>query len=459
MRRAILLPALLAGCAYYNGVYNARRAAARGDRAASEGRPAAAESAYAASAASAEGVLSRHPKSKWADEARFLAGRGAAMMGDCPRAIGHLREYLSVSPSEPERSQAVLALGRCLYRSGDHAGARTTLAPLLDSDRREIADEAARYVARAAFAMGDARAAEAVLSKAPMETAHWELLRFHVERHRLADAESLLVLRAAAGDMRSPGVSLIDALWRAGRHDGVFAIVDRYLDSPAPSRDRAQLALRIARHCLTARLHDQARRHLELANGVGADSAIRRAVAAHRAVLDARAASTVDELKDATRRGRYDGAGGPEWAGLQRSAAMIDHLARRFDPTGAPKFLAAELARDSVGAFALAHALFLEAAASNGVIAPKALMAAAVLVPDSATAYHRRVLQSFPDSPYAAIIRGVKAPESSTAGAEDVLLQGAWTAALQALPDSLRNPASAHGGAAPAAYDSVPPAQ
>jgi hypothetical protein len=87
---AVLGLLLVAGCAYLNGVYNARQAEKRGDRHARAGRVAQAIAAYESTATQAETLLVRHVGTDWVREARYLAGRGWALSGHCDRAIPHL---------------------------------------------------------------------------------------------------------------------------------------------------------------------------------------------------------------------------------------------------------------------------------------------------------------------------------------------------------------------------------
>ena len=66
---ALALGALLGGCAYFNGVYNAREAERAANRLLRAGREGEASGSFATAAAKAETVLARHPKSRWRDDA------------------------------------------------------------------------------------------------------------------------------------------------------------------------------------------------------------------------------------------------------------------------------------------------------------------------------------------------------------------------------------------------------
>ena len=67
-----LLTALLGGCVYYNGMYNANRLAHSARKAEREGRTFEANNLWGQVATKAESVVVRHPTSKYAEEAAVL---------------------------------------------------------------------------------------------------------------------------------------------------------------------------------------------------------------------------------------------------------------------------------------------------------------------------------------------------------------------------------------------------
>ena len=88
MRRAIPFLVLAAGgCAYYNGVYNAKASAKTADRQFVRGESYAASQAYTLSATTAETVLVRHPRSRWRPEALYLAAFDIARSGASGKVI------------------------------------------------------------------------------------------------------------------------------------------------------------------------------------------------------------------------------------------------------------------------------------------------------------------------------------------------------------------------------------
>src|SRR5918997_5793691 len=84
------LTGMLAGCVYYNGMYNANRLARSARKAEREGRTLEANGLWGQVATKAESVLVRHPTSKYAREAMLLRGIALARMDQCEQALGLL---------------------------------------------------------------------------------------------------------------------------------------------------------------------------------------------------------------------------------------------------------------------------------------------------------------------------------------------------------------------------------
>ena len=89
MRAAHRLTLLLAswlvgsGCVYYNGIYNAQAEARLADAKLRRNDDGEATTRFQRSAAIAETVLVRHPKSKWRNRALYIAARSGAMAAQC----------------------------------------------------------------------------------------------------------------------------------------------------------------------------------------------------------------------------------------------------------------------------------------------------------------------------------------------------------------------------------------
>ena len=113
--QVLLMAAVLqtAGCVYFNGIYNAKEAAQRGDAQLRQGAETDAASFFQLSAAKAETVLVRHPQSSWRSRALYLAGRGEAWSGQCEAATSRLTEYLASEGIElsSAKEPAVVVIG------------------------------------------------------------------------------------------------------------------------------------------------------------------------------------------------------------------------------------------------------------------------------------------------------------------------------------------------------------
>ena len=89
MREAHRLTLLLAswlvgsGCVYYHGIYNAQAEARLADAKLRRNDDGEATTRFQRSAAIAETVLVRHPKSKWRNRALYIAARSGAMAAQC----------------------------------------------------------------------------------------------------------------------------------------------------------------------------------------------------------------------------------------------------------------------------------------------------------------------------------------------------------------------------------------
>ena len=76
----------LAGCGYFNALYNAQRRFAEAERAERSGDAAGAHSGYVAAVERAANSYRRYPNSRWADDALFLIGRARFAMGEVAAA-------------------------------------------------------------------------------------------------------------------------------------------------------------------------------------------------------------------------------------------------------------------------------------------------------------------------------------------------------------------------------------
>jgi hypothetical protein len=438
---ATLLVSGATGCAYFNGVYNAKDAAGDADKLARAGQDAQAAGSYALAAAKAETVLVRYPRSRWRPDALYLAGRGAAFAGDCERGESRLTEYLALPGRPPaDRDQATVALASCLVRTSRYAAARALLEPIRRSTQRETARQASLWAARAAVGMGDMDVALAFLGPLELGSVQWELAGASMAARQYARAESLLVLRAARGDYREEVLASLRELWSAGERARVETIVARYSDARTPPSGRISLHLTLADLQMAAGSDSLARAHLLQVSRLATDPAIDREASARLGLLLLGRLASLGDVAAAVRRTASAAAGSTTLRRMEDNLLLVQMLDVAADATGASLFLAAEVARDSLRAPLLAHALFrkLERTQPSAHLAPKALLAAAALVPDSAAAYRARILSDHSRSPFALLLSGVDPGEAAVYRQTDELLRLAWRTAVAQFTDSLR---------------------
>lgn len=440
MRR--LLPLVLicaSGCAYYNGVYNAKAAARTADRQFVRGEGYLAAQSYLLSAAKAETVLARHPRTRWRPEALYVAGRGFALAGECGRGLIRLGEYLATAPaSSRERDRALIARASCLVGTQVLA-ADTVLRPLLQSGDATVRAEASLWAGRAALQIGDAERAEELLARAPGNAAAWEFVAAALQSGAFERAESLLVARAQAGDWRTDVLRHLRTLWGAGAFEGAVRVADLYGASRAPTADR--VAIRFLMSDLAAAAGDTAlaRRQATEAQRLGFSAAIDADARARLLAIRVRELETMSDVDAVLARDSVRARGTTILRRLTDNLSLIRMLLNNPDFRGAHLFLAAELARDSLHAYRLAHTFFRTVERDHGdhTIAARALLAARKMFPESTQVYDARIVAKWDSSSAAFSILGLD-PAYSRINVEDAALSRAWRVVMMQWADTIR---------------------
>jgi hypothetical protein len=430
-----LSPALVlllgaAGCAYYNGLYNARGLVRRAESAAREGRDSVAVAAWREAAAKADTVIARYPRSRWTDDALLVSGTSAAFSGACDHGLARLAQWERHPAADPRRKpRASLARGACLVRFGEHARALDTLTPLTTFDDETIARLAAAWAARAALAKSRFEDVYPLARTAGSDALDAELATSALDSGRSSVAARLLAQRALA--WRSL-VAVQGPLTRLSRVDRADAdrIVGLAQESRASRLERARLSLAAGAWSESAGDVPAARAHYAQALRMSSDTTVVTEVATRGGLLDVRSAMTLEDARarlDAAKARAVDAA---RLAGVDSALRVAVRLSEAADTSGASVFLAAEVARDAVGAVPLARALFLRTARefSRSSLAPRAWLAAANLSPDSARAWHAKVIEMYGASPYADALTG-KPVSAAALDADERLLHQAWTRA------------------------------
>lgn len=470
MRR--LLPAVglmltLSGCAYYNGLYNAKAETRAGDRLSRQGREAEASSRYAEAAAKAETVLVRYPKSRWRPQALALAGRTLALAGDCTQARQRLAEALGLSSLGPEvREQLLVARAACDVRDAHPALALRTLEPLAARGLPSVRPSAALWAARAAIALGDAEHARVVLGSLDAGAAQWELAHAALAERGYVVAESLLTLRAVRGDLRPDAVPLLRALWVAGQQDAVERLVNRWGGSGTRAAGKLELHMLAASLAIDAGLDARARAHLTAVRRLATDSVADGEAAAQLTLIALAPLSRLEDVAATVRRNASAGRTATLQRRLEDNVLLVELLANRSDPSGASLYLAAEVARDSLRAVRLAIQLFkrIDQTVQGAVLAPRGLAAAASHGADSAAALRARLRERYPRSPWALALDGGNPGDLPAYEAAETALRVAWRDVALQFADSLKRlrfpapPAAARRPTRPRPTSKLPPA-
>jgi hypothetical protein len=435
MRRvASLLPllvvALASSCAYFNGIYNAREEEKRANRLARRGEESAAQAAYLASAQKAETVLVRYGKSRWRTDALYLAGRGAALGGECRRGEQRLRQYLETASAKGrERELAEVALGACELIGGNVREARERLTPLTTAKDRDVRALASLWAARVAIRLGDTETAARLLQGVDAGLAQWELAAASIDVGAYARAESLLTQRAMRGDWREGASAAFGQLWALGQDSVVLRLARRWSRAATPVGAKVRMHLRVADLLLAAGSDSLAGEHLKEAQRLSTDATVDRESEARLLGVRVAEVDSLHEVDELLQRSQRTMSGTPTWMRLHDNVLLLHMLSEyRRDTWGAGWFLAGEVARDSLRNRRLAHHFFrLAADSAPAPIAPTALLAAALLLPDSAQRYEDRVRRDFPDTPAAYVLARRDASDLPAWSFVNEQLRSRWT--------------------------------
>jgi hypothetical protein len=430
------------GCVYYNGVYNAQRAAKSGDARLRSDQDDQAIAQFQLSAERAETVLARFPTSSWRTRVLYLAGRGAALAGNCETGRPRLLEFLATPAAEPaDVDRARVALAACDFRLSRVAEARTRLDSLLEVPDRETARQARLWAARAALAQGDLDAVPGYLGRMETGVLPWELINASLNARDYVRVESLLVVRATRGDFRDDAVRAVRDLGSAGRFAGAERVVRAYDAIRVRDQNRGALHYVLGEQWVRAGGDSMAAVHLTTARELAArDSVVSREAGARLAYVALRRATSLPQADAVMTRMDSAVTRTPYARRLDEQYLLVRLLATQADPTGAALYLAGEVARDSLRAPLLAAGLFTRLAREQSTtpLAPHAWYAASLLLPDSAETWHRRVLTDFGYSAVAARLRGEDPASRPDYVTTPELLKFTWTDAVRLWADSVR---------------------
>jgi len=392
-RAAAAAAALLAGCVYFNSVYNARRifGDAEADRLA--GRNAGAQARYDSVVEKAAQTFRKDRSGSWADDALFLYGRASLRRGDRTEARAAFERVVEVTDQREIRLGATLYLG----------------AIALDEGRREeglrlLSDAINRLPSGPVRAEGHLWRGRSFLESGYLGTGWWDLDRAAIDDPRLRTAVDLeRVVYGIATDDSTRARRGVERL--LGRDQAnvradtlrrlVRAAADRWGPGPAvgllrsleasrwsaEERDRLRL-IRTRLLLETGDTLDAVAQARSVAEGFGAEATEARLLLAELMMAKVRRVDEVSQIRPIL----LPVSGDPRVVERLGSVRKLELLVRRASQGGEPLplFAAAELARDVLDAPILARRLFLDFARREGSRPwdGKALLAALELADD-----------------------------------------------------------------------------
>ncbi|MGH7591905.1 MAG: tetratricopeptide repeat protein, partial [Gemmatimonadales bacterium] len=409
----------LGGCAYYNSMYGAVHLARSAERAERLGRTFDAQSDWAQVAAKAETTYVRHPQSKWAIPARFLAGKAYQRLNSCERAIGPLELVRAQSRDSATVTEARSLLGDCYVKLNDPAAAAAAFRPLISSPDSAVRHAALYAVGMSELSTGDpANAAVHLLASGDPRASAYRVIAL-ARSGRPAPAAALADTLLARHDSTVAWDSVFAAVGEADPELGSALVDTRAAEPGVTAQQKAQWLVDDARRLLAP---DTVRAFARFAQAdslqPGSESARQAAVGradvwAARAVGPVQLDSAIGYLaRFASTSGTAAYQVGAELTSMRWLRAELDSLTP-VTPTGDIRtFLAGEFARDSVAARKLAAVLFTRLAveAPQSPYAPKALLALARLEPTRADSIADVLHTQYAASPYVLAISGALAP-------------------------------------------------
>ena len=442
------LTALLGGCVYYNGMYNANRLAHSARKAEREGRTFEANDLWGQVATKAESVVVRHPTSKYAEEAAVLRGVALAQLGQCEQALGPLSRVMLAGTPGDLTEDALLATGRCQLALDNIPASEAAFSQLLDSKNRDRRREAHFQHAKLLRQSGRYQEALLALEGVKDPRADSERILALAGAGRLPQALALADSLIARRDTTRPWDSLMVLM---GRQNPAAAsqLLDRIRPLPVPSPEIQ--ARRLLEDGIRLASSDSARagaRFREAVSIGGNNDAASRA-SLQLILLNLRRARRVEDLPPVVEAlksvsGHFETVAyeatllGGTIEGIHGAATSVTWETPRGDLS---LFLAAEAARDSLRAPGLAEGLFHRILEDypNSSYAAKVVLAVQQL--DSTWADSARGLLEGPylDSPYLAMVRGESSEEYRQL--EDSLGAYAATLAVKRPPGVKRPPA------------------
>ena len=414
----LILAALGIGCAYYNGLYNANQLASEARKAEREGRRSEAQSLWAQAAVKAESVATRYPDSKHFDDALLMQGRALSEIGECRDAIVPLQQAVDVSADVALRAEAGLLLGECHLGLGRADSAWSILTSLVAHPDSAVASRARLWRGRAALAGQRSGDALADLDRTTEADAWFDRAEALTVLGRVRDASTALDSARLMSFDEARWTHVLAQLGAADLGAATGLVEGLLTRDDLTSGEKARLLMADAQRW---QLVDGARavERFSAAVSVAGDSLEGRLARTHLAIAEVRRTTDVDRIAElADEMGDLMLEGGEVVNLAGDFATFLDRIVFTVGPPepihpDLQIFRSAEEARDSLLARPLAARLFLMVAERypTSVIAPKALLAAAMVREEIADSVQGVLRRLYAWSPYTRAAAGDFTPE------------------------------------------------
>jgi len=421
------------GCVYYNGMYNAERAAAEAERFERQGRTAEARDRWQRAIVHAESVAVRHPRSRWAADALLLRGRGLVQLERFNDASTVLEAATRRARPGLQQAQCYVLLGQAYLAVGRLANATAVLDTALALDERQVRSEALLFRGRARLALALPAAALADFTASLDPRAAFDRARTRLVLRdttgAIAQMDSLAGTRPyqeRAWREALDGLGALGGVASASRLAGLLGA-----RADLTRGQQARLLLDDGDRLLRASDAPAAQARYRAAAQTAPDSVEARLATVRGIRLALVAARAEADLEDAAQRpARLAADGGAPAREAQPSLRVLNRITQLAEDEEAPDarwFLRAELLRDSLHARGLAAQAFAAMGERypGSPWTPKALLAAIAADHPAADSLRGVLDVRYADSPYR---RAAGAGAASPAEAE----------AYRVLEDSLR---------------------
>lgn len=423
MKRVAVLLAILAsgGCAYYNAMWSAERYAKDARRAERRGQLAEARSQWAQAAVKAERVAIKHPRSRWADDALTLQAEGLARSGACDEAGDVIKRVRENVYDRVLLERVALVDAECALSANKPVEAGAALGPALaskDDSRRSRAELLAGQTAALRL---DYEAAVTHFERSRETAARPALARVLVAADRPADATRVIESLTGA-EFSADRADLLVRLAATAGPEAASAALDRLLarGKRIPFQEQARLLITDADRRFASGAYEAAAERYRRAAAVSPPATAEEGLAAlgTQRVLLVSARDREDVKPIEAELARLSLEPGAVWAKRLLDLVRLTTISAETPAAG---FRAAEFARDSLNAPALAGTLFLGVAErdTGSLYAPKALVAAILMLPEQRDSIVAVLDTRYATSPYTRAFHGE--PSVAYAAAEDSL--------------------------------------